>query len=146
MCGAGVEAAASTFSGSIVRAPSRDKGLPKVLCQRTSRFVHLCRQYSPVDGSLGNHLGLTNGRRPCTTAFALTLGRLGDRRLSRLRLLYSLLFRGGFHTPWLGEACLVRAFAVANEMDSGVVLGRMKKGSNTLSYFGSKSSASQIFH
>ncbi len=69
-----VLANASTFSGSVVRAPSGGEGLPKVYCRRTSRFGHLCSQCPSVCGSSlhSGHVRLAAG--PSEWAYVLRTG------------------------------------------------------------------------
>ncbi len=56
-------ASASTFSGSVVRTPSGGERLRKVCCRGTSRFGHLCSQFSSVCGSSlhSGHVGSAAG-------------------------------------------------------------------------------------
>ncbi len=74
---------ASTFSGSVVRTPSGDEGLPKVCCRRTSRFGHLCSQCSSVCGSSldSGHVGSAAGTS--RWAYALRSGVCPARRRAR---------------------------------------------------------------
>ncbi len=105
-----VLASASTFSGSVVKPPSGDEGLPKMCCRRTSRFGHLCSQYSSDCGSslhsekLQNQVG---GHTPRGSVCSLIVGGLAEQHLPCWRWRCSLPSRGNVRTPWLFGACWI---------------------------------------
>ncbi len=75
--------ASASTSGSVVRIPSWDEGLPKMCCRRTSKFGHICSQCSRVCGSSSHsgHVGSAAGSSEW--AYALRNGMCPDRSRAR---------------------------------------------------------------